>query len=267
MSEQPFTLRSFPTAILHVDGDAFFTSVEQAVHPEWRGKPMVTGKERNIIACASYEAKALGIKRGLALTPVQFGISFTLQHLNQAGALVHVYRDGSIHLSHGGTEMGQGLFQKVAQVTASVFGIDASAVKITATDTAKVPNTSATAASSGGNGWPRASRATSARSASRSRPSRDGDRRPRRDEAEVESQVEVDVITGLDRDEFQPDSRRTRHGWWTSEHADGFHRREQGGAALLGVGAAEESAHVVLGGLEHPTIVRPSRLQPIDRTP
>ncbi len=89
------------------------------------------------------------LKRGLALTPVKFGISFTLTHLNQAGALVHVYQDGSIHLNHGGTEMGQGLFQKVAQVAAGVFGVDASVVKITATDTAKVPNTSATAASSG----------------------------------------------------------------------------------------------------------------------
>ncbi|MCX7287216.1 MAG: xanthine dehydrogenase molybdopterin binding subunit [Rhodobacterales bacterium] len=89
------------------------------------------------------------LKRGIALTPVKFGISFTLTWLNQAGALVHVYQDGSIHLNHGGTEMGQGLFQKVAQVTASVFGVGVEAVKITATDTAKVPNTSATAASSG----------------------------------------------------------------------------------------------------------------------
>ncbi|MBD1203171.1 MAG: xanthine dehydrogenase molybdopterin binding subunit [Rhodobacteraceae bacterium] len=89
------------------------------------------------------------LKRGLALTPVKFGISFTLTHLNQAGALVHVYQDGSIQLNHGGTEMGQGLFQKVAQVVAGVFGVDAGAVKITATDTGKVPNTSATAASSG----------------------------------------------------------------------------------------------------------------------
>ncbi len=89
------------------------------------------------------------LKRGIALTPVKFGISFTLTHLNQAGALVHVYQDGSIVLNHGGTEMGQGLFQKVAQVAAGVFGVDAGRVKITATDTAKVPNTSATAASSG----------------------------------------------------------------------------------------------------------------------
>ena len=89
------------------------------------------------------------LKRGIALTPVKFGISFTLTWLNQAGALVHVYQDGSIHLNHGGTEMGQGLNQKVAQVVASVFGVETGAVKITATDTSKVPNTSATAASSG----------------------------------------------------------------------------------------------------------------------
>ncbi len=88
-------------------------------------------------------------KRGIAFSPVKFGISFTLTHLNQAGALVHVYQDGSVHLNHGGTEMGQGLFQKVAQVAASRFGISLEKVKITATDTAKVPNTSATAASSG----------------------------------------------------------------------------------------------------------------------
>jgi xanthine dehydrogenase large subunit len=89
------------------------------------------------------------IKRGITLTPVKFGISFTLTHLNQAGALVHVYQDGSIHLNHGGTEMGQGLFQKVAQVAASRFGVPMEMIKITPTDTAKVPNTSATAASSG----------------------------------------------------------------------------------------------------------------------
>ena len=89
------------------------------------------------------------LKKGIALTPVKFGISFTLTHLNQAGALVHVYQDGSIHMNHGGTEMGQGLFQKVAQVAAARFGVDLALVKITATDTAKVPNTSATAASSG----------------------------------------------------------------------------------------------------------------------
>ncbi|MHA6326901.1 xanthine dehydrogenase molybdopterin binding subunit [Roseivivax sp. CAU 1753] len=100
-------------------------------------------------AIAGWNADSPILKRGLALTPVKFGISFTLTHLNQAGALVHVYQDGSLVLNHGGTEMGQGLFQKIAQVTAAVFGLDTGAVRITATDTAKVPNTSATAASSG----------------------------------------------------------------------------------------------------------------------
>ena len=89
------------------------------------------------------------IKRGLALTPLQFGISFTLIHMNQAGALVHVYEDGSVHLNHGGTEMGQGLFTKVAQVVAEEFGIPLDWVRITATNTAKVPNASPTAASAG----------------------------------------------------------------------------------------------------------------------
>jgi xanthine dehydrogenase large subunit len=100
-------------------------------------------------AVAAWNATNPVLKKGIALTPVKFGISFTLTHYNQAGALVHVYQDGSVILNHGGTEMGQGLFQKVAQVAAGVFGIDAAAVKITATDTGKVPNTSATAASSG----------------------------------------------------------------------------------------------------------------------
>jgi xanthine dehydrogenase large subunit len=98
---------------------------------------------------AAWNAASPVLKRGIALTPVKFGISFTLTWLNQAGALVHVYQDGSVHLNHGGTEMGQGLFQKVAQVAAGVFGLQTGAVKITATDTSKVPNTSATAASSG----------------------------------------------------------------------------------------------------------------------
>ena len=100
-------------------------------------------------AIARWNATEPLLKRGIALVPVKFGISFTLTHLNQAGALVHIYQDGSIHLNHGGTEMGQGLFQKVAQVAAGAFDVPLSFVKITATDTARVPNTSATAASSG----------------------------------------------------------------------------------------------------------------------
>ncbi|WP_083656484.1 xanthine dehydrogenase molybdopterin binding subunit [Mongoliimonas terrestris] len=89
------------------------------------------------------------LKKGLAFTPLKFGISFTLVHLNQAGALVHVYTDGSVHLNHGGTEMGQGLNTKVAQVVAEEFGLTLDRVKITATTTGKVPNTAPTAASSG----------------------------------------------------------------------------------------------------------------------
>ena len=100
-------------------------------------------------AIAAFNASSPVLKKGLALTPVKFGISFTLLHLNQAGALVHLYRDGSIGLNHGGTEMGQGLFIKVAQVVAEEFGVDVSRVANTATTTGKVPNTSPTAASTG----------------------------------------------------------------------------------------------------------------------
>ena len=96
-----------------------------------------------------FNAQSPILKRGIALTPVKFGISFTATHLNQAGALVHVYADGSVHLNHGGTEMGQGLFTKVAQVVAEELQIDIDNIKITASDTSKVPNASATAASSG----------------------------------------------------------------------------------------------------------------------
>jgi len=89
------------------------------------------------------------IKKGLALTPVKFGISFTAKHLNQAGALLHVYTDGSMQISHGGTEMGQGLHTKIGQIVANEFGVPLSHVEITSTRTDKVPNTSPTAASSG----------------------------------------------------------------------------------------------------------------------
>jgi xanthine dehydrogenase large subunit len=98
---------------------------------------------------AAWNAREPWLKKGIALTPVKFGISFTLTHLNQAGALVHVYSDGSVQLNHGGTEMGQGLYVKVAQVVAEEFGLPLDAVRITATTTGKVPNTAPTAASSG----------------------------------------------------------------------------------------------------------------------
>ncbi len=96
-----------------------------------------------------YNASHPYLKQGIALTPVKFGISFTQKHLNQAGALVLVYLDGSVQLNHGGTEMGQGVHVKVAQVVAEVFGIDLERVRISATTTGKVPNTSATSASTG----------------------------------------------------------------------------------------------------------------------
>ena len=98
---------------------------------------------------AAWNATSPVLKRGLALTPVKFGISFNVAHFNQAGALVHIYADGSVLVNHGGTEMGQGLNTKVAQVVAHELAIDFDAVRVTATDTQKVANTSATAASTG----------------------------------------------------------------------------------------------------------------------
>jgi xanthine dehydrogenase large subunit len=104
------------------------------------------GRRAEIVA---FNRTSPWLKRGLALTPVKFGISFTMTAYNQAGALLHIYRDGSVYLNHGGTEMGQGLFVKVAQVVAEELQIDVARIKISATNTSKVPNTSATAASSG----------------------------------------------------------------------------------------------------------------------
>jgi len=98
---------------------------------------------------ADFNTRNRYVKRGLALTPVKFGISFTTTFLNQAGALIHVYTDGSVQVNHGGIEMGQGLYQKIRQVVADCFGIGLEKVLATATTTGKVPNTSATAASSG----------------------------------------------------------------------------------------------------------------------
>ncbi|WP_172320874.1 xanthine dehydrogenase molybdopterin binding subunit [Alterinioella nitratireducens] len=100
-------------------------------------------------AIIDFNASSKVLKKGIALTPVKFGISFTATWYNQAGALIHVYNDGSIHLNHGGTEMGQGLNTKVAQVVAEAFQVNFERIKITKTTTEKVPNTSATAASSG----------------------------------------------------------------------------------------------------------------------
>ena len=105
-------------------------------------------RERRI-EIREYNRNSKILKKGIALTPVKFGISFTATHLNQAGALLHLYTDGTVHLNHGGTEMGQGLFIKVAQVVSSELGVPLDSIKISATRTDKVPNTSATAASSG----------------------------------------------------------------------------------------------------------------------
>ena len=97
----------------------------------------------------SFNEQSPIIKKGLALTPVKFGISFNATLFNQAGALVHIYTDGTILVNHGGTEMGQGLYSKIRQIFAHEFSLDLSKIRLSATDTAKVPNTSATAASSG----------------------------------------------------------------------------------------------------------------------
>jgi len=105
--------------------------------------------QRRRKAVRDFNAGSSVLKRGIALTPVKFGISFTATHLNQAGALVNVYRDGTVHLNHGGTEMGQGLFIKVAQVVADELGISVDRIRSNASDTSRVPNASATAASSG----------------------------------------------------------------------------------------------------------------------
>ncbi len=97
----------------------------------------------------TFNQKSPVLKKGLALTPVKFGISFTVSHLNQAGALIHIYTDGSIHLNHGGTEMGQGLMIKIVQIVAEEFQVNPNRIIVSATRTDKVPNTSPTAASSG----------------------------------------------------------------------------------------------------------------------
>jgi xanthine dehydrogenase large subunit len=104
---------------------------------------------RRVEAISAWNTKSPVLKRGIAITPVKFGISFTATLFNQAGALVHVYTDGSVQVNHGGTEMGQGLHTKVAQIVADELGVPFHRVLCTASDTSKVPNASATAASAG----------------------------------------------------------------------------------------------------------------------
>ncbi|UZK66447.1 xanthine dehydrogenase molybdopterin binding subunit [Sphingomonas sp. M1-B02] len=132
------------------DVTPYHMQVEDNVAPELIAELAASAgyaERRN--AVAAFNATNRIHKKGLALTPVKFGISFTTTHLNQAGALVLVYADGSIHSNHGGTEMGQGLHIKIAQIVANVFAVPVETVKVSATRTDKVPNTSATAASSG----------------------------------------------------------------------------------------------------------------------
>lgn len=105
-------------------------------------------KERRMDA-AKYNALHTHNKIGIALTPVKFGISFTTAFLNQAGALVNIYNDGTIQVNHGGIEMGQGLYTKILQIASAELGVSAGRIKVNATNTSRVPNTSATAASSG----------------------------------------------------------------------------------------------------------------------
>ncbi|CAG1000979.1 xanthine dehydrogenase large subunit [Burkholderiales bacterium] len=128
----------------------FGMTVEDNIAPALIDRLEQTSRYRERRAeIAAWNRASPVIRRGLALTPVKFGISFTATHYNQAGALVHVYQDGTVLLNHGGTEMGQGLFTKVQQVVAQELGIAPGRVRVSASDTSKVPNASPTAASSG----------------------------------------------------------------------------------------------------------------------
>ncbi len=132
------------------DTTQYGQTIEQHVLPElMRSLEQSSDYRQRRQAIQAFNRTHPVLRRGLALTPVKFGISFTAKHLNQAGALVHIYTDGSIHVNHGGTEMGQGLYIKVAQVVATAFQVDLDRIKVSATRTDKVPNTSPTAASSG----------------------------------------------------------------------------------------------------------------------
>lgn len=143
-------------------GQALESDLIRRVHAEAKRDADWAAKRAEI---AAFNATHPTLRRGLGSFVCAFGISFGLPHLNQAGALVHVYTDGSIRLAHGGTEMGQGLFIKVAQVVAEVFSVPIESIGISATSTAEIPNTSATAASTGSdlNGWAAHAAATTLR--------------------------------------------------------------------------------------------------------
>jgi xanthine dehydrogenase large subunit len=138
---------------LYRDGDTthYGQPVAEARRLEriWTELRRSSGFERRRESIDSFNAAHPHTKRGLAITPVKFGISFTATFFNQGGALVLVYRDGTVQVNHGGTEMGQGLFTKVRQIAAAALGIDPERVRVMSTRTDKVPNTSATAASAG----------------------------------------------------------------------------------------------------------------------
>ena len=132
------------------DETPYRMKVEDNVMPELAARLETTSRYRERCAeIANWNRTSPVLKRGIALTPVKFGISFTATHYNQAGALVNLYTDGTVLLNHGGTEMGQGLYTKVAQVVAHELGVTMDRVRVSAADTSKVPNASATAASSG----------------------------------------------------------------------------------------------------------------------
>ena len=136
------------------DPQSMTTQYGQTIE-DWVGDQVIAEVEKNAnyaqrrAAVDAFNAKHTSRKRGLALVPLKFGISFTATHLNQGGALLVIYMDGSVSVNHGGTEMGQGLNTKMAQVCADGLGISVSKVRVTATDSQKVPNASATSASSG----------------------------------------------------------------------------------------------------------------------
>ena len=119
------------------------------IHTIWRQLKVSSEFDRRRKEIERFNEHSIHHKRGLAITPVKFGISFTATFFNQAGALVLIYRDGSVQVNHGGTEMGQGLHTKIQQIAADGLGLPLEAVRVMPTRTDKVPNTSATAASAG----------------------------------------------------------------------------------------------------------------------
>ena len=150
LGRDPLEIRKANFYGVHGDVTPYHQTVEDNIMPriveELEASADYQARRAAVLA---HNAKGGVMRKGIALTPVKFGISFTATWYNQAGALLHVYNDGSLMLNHGGTEMGQGLNTKVAQVVADAFQVDVDKIRITKTTTEKVPNTSATAASSG----------------------------------------------------------------------------------------------------------------------